>query len=95
MVWPIVQHTGVKVCAIRPYQRVHLSVNANLIEQLHVSEWRKQFTCQDRFKVDGLDRSVLESNPQRVRRQDFEADHAMYGVEHWSILAAQNAEEST
>jgi hypothetical protein len=90
MVRPIMQRRGVKVCAIWPNQRVHLGVNADLIEQPHVSERGIQFTGQDRLKVDGLNRSVVELNPQRIRHQDFEADYAMDGMAHRIILAAQS-----
>lgn len=67
VVRPIMQDRGIKVGAIGPNQRVHLSINADLVEQPHISEGRIQFTGQDGFEIDGLGRGVFEVNPQSVR----------------------------
>ena len=84
------QRRGIKVCPVRPNQCVHLGVNADLVEQSHVSKRGIQFTGQDRFEVDELRRSVVELNPQDVRRQNLETDYAMDRMTHRFILAAQS-----
>jgi hypothetical protein len=89
VVRPIMQRRGIKVCAVGPNERVHLRIDADSAEQHHIPERRIQFAGQDRLEVDGLGRSVLEVNPESVRRYDLETNHAMDGMVHMITLAAQ------
>ncbi len=61
------------------------------VEQLQVTERRVQFTGLNRLEVDGLDCSVVEANPQSIRRHDLETNNAIDGMAHRFILAAQSA----
>jgi hypothetical protein len=90
VVRPITQRRGIKVSAVGPNPRAHLKIDADSVEQHHISERRILFTGQDRLEVDGLSRSVLEVDPQSAGRHNLEINYAMDGMAHTIILAAQS-----
>ena len=85
MQWPVVQRRGIEVRAIRPNDRVHFGVEANLVEQGKDAQRTEQLTGKHRPKVDAPLQTVGEPELQRERRYDFTGQNAMDGMAHGSL----------
>lgn len=62
----------IKVCPIRPNERMNLWIESNLLEQGSVAQRPIKLAPQNRQKINNLLRSVIEVDAQCVRRDDFE-----------------------
>ena len=77
---PIVQRRRFKVTAVRPDQRVNFRIDSDLIEQSRIMERAEQFSRQHRLEVDHLFAAVIESNSQRLGRNDLKRLDAVNSV---------------
>jgi hypothetical protein len=71
-----------KVRTVWPDQRVDLRINANLRKKRGVLKRAEQFPLQDRSKIDGLGRGVLELDPQSERGDLLERSNSMNFMRH-------------
>lgn len=64
------QRRRVEICAVGPYQSVYFGIYANLIEQLSILQWSVEIPLQNRSKVYGLLRLIIEPHAQNVWPDD-------------------------
>lgn len=60
----------IEIRAVRPHQSVDLGVYSDLIEQFSISQRPVQFPLQNRSKVYGLLRFIVEPHAQGIRSND-------------------------
>lgn len=60
-----VQHKGVEVCAVGPYDRPQLVVHANLREEVRVGEWLEHRPAE--FPARSTSRELPSLKPSRSR----------------------------
>lgn len=79
---PVMQGGRIEVRSAGPHQRLDLTINPNLLEQLQVAQGGVQFARKNRSKVDGLFRGIVKTNTERVSRNDFERANSINRMTH-------------
>ena len=77
---------GIEVRTVWPHQSVRFRIEGDLIEQDQVAERSIQLPSQNRLKVDNLLGSVVKTDAQRVRRDDFKIQNPANQMRHTFIL---------
>ena len=82
MIRPIMQRGRVEVGATRPDQRLSFEIDPNLIEQRQAAQRPEQLSGQNRLKIDGLFRAIVESDAQRVWGDNLERRDPVDRMDH-------------
>ena len=69
---PIVKRRGVKVCSVRPYERVDFRIEANSSKEFGIPQRSVSLAGKQRAELYGLLRAVIEFNSQCVGVYTFE-----------------------
>ena len=79
---PFVKCGGIEVGAIRPDERMDLSVNTHLIEEHFIYQRSEQLTRKYRSKVDNLGRFIVETDFDPMGTNNLERNDSMYWMTH-------------
>jgi len=80
--WPVMEKSGVEVCAVWPDDGVDFRVHECAAEELWITERTVQLSGEDRLEVDLLLGLVFEPDSDRVVPQDLDLFDAMNSVGH-------------
>ena len=74
---PAVKRRGIEVGAVRPDDRLHLWVDAYLVEYFGISERTEERSRENRREFNAALDAVVETDSQRERGDDFNRFHAV------------------
>src|SRR5947199_4696912 len=83
---PVVQCGGVEIRAVRPYQGLHLGIDAHLAKNRWIAQRAVQRSGEHRLEVDSLRSAVIELDMECIRPNDVDATHAVDGMAHGPYL---------
>ena len=82
LIGPVVQCRRIEVRAVRPHQSVDLGIYTDLLEQFPIAQWAVQLSFQDRSKIYGSLRLIVEPHTQGIRSNDPKRLDPIYRVVH-------------